>query len=159
VPLVVEDGDRPGVLWGRGLAVALAEHGTLPGRRVAVAGRGAEAEALAARLAEAGVRATLTAPRRVLGRARVRAVQEDGGGRVACDAVLVVAPPAPATELARHLGAEAPFDPILGAFAVRVDAGGRTGVPGLFAAGEVTGAMDGAAAAEAGRRAGEAARG
>ncbi len=38
VPAGIEDGDRPGVLWGRGLAVALAEHGTVPGRRAAVLG-------------------------------------------------------------------------------------------------------------------------
>jgi sarcosine oxidase, subunit alpha len=61
--------------------------------------------------------------------------------------------------LARQLGAAAPFDPALGAFALQVDGRGWTGVPGLFAAGEVTGAMDAAGAAEAGRRAGEAARG
>ena len=45
------------------------------------------------------------------------------------------------------------------AFAVTADHHGRTAVPGLYAAGEVTGAMDAARAAEAGRRAGEAARG
>jgi sarcosine oxidase subunit alpha len=71
----------------------------------------------------------------------------------------VVAPPAPATELGRLLGAAAPFDPGCGAFALQVDAAGRTAVPGLLAAGEVTGAMDAARAAEAGRRAGEVARG
>jgi thioredoxin reductase len=73
--------------------------------------------------------------------------------------VAVVQPPAPATDLARLLGAPTTFDPAARAFAVVADAAGRTAVPGLFAAGEVTGAMDAAAAAEAGRRAGEAARG
>jgi sarcosine oxidase subunit alpha len=42
---------------------------------------------------------------------------------------------------------------------VAARAGGETSVPGLLAAGEVTGAMDAARAAEAGRRAGVSARG
>jgi sarcosine oxidase, subunit alpha len=46
-----------------------------------------------------------------------------------------------------------------GAFALRAGGEGRTGVANLFAAGEVTGAQPAAAAAEHGRRAGEAARG
>ena len=70
----------------------------------------------------------------------------------------VATPPAPATELARELGAEVVLVPDAGVFALRVSADGETGVAGLFAAGEVTGAMDGARAAESGRRAGEAAR-
>ena len=71
----------------------------------------------------------------------------------------VVQPPAPATDLARLLGAPVTFDASAAAFAVVVDAHGRTAVPDLFAAGEMTGAMDAARAAEAGRLAGEAARG
>ncbi len=158
VPAGIEDGDRPGVLWGRGLAVALAEHGTVPGRRAAVLGRGDEADALSARLVEAGMAvARVAAARRVLGRARVRGLVGGGGERHACDTVAVVQPPAPATDLARLLGAPVAFE--AAAFAVTADRHGRTAVPGLFAAGEVTGAMDAAAAAEAGRRAGEAARG
>lgn len=160
VPTDIEDGDRPGILWGRGLAVALAEHGTVPGRRVAVLGRGAEAEALAARLSSAGLSVTrLERAARALGRARVRALADGRGGEVPCDTVAVVEPPAPATDLARLLGAPVAWDEAARAFAVIVDAAGRTAVPGLFAAGEVTGAMDAARAAEAGRRAGEAARG
>jgi sarcosine oxidase subunit alpha len=89
----------------------------------------------------------------------VRGLQAEDGTRVPCDTVAVVAPPAPATDLARHLGAPTRFDPTLAAFALEVDARGSTGVPGLFAAGEVTGAMVASGAAEAGRRAGEAARG
>jgi sarcosine oxidase subunit alpha len=73
--------------------------------------------------------------------------------------VLVATAPAPATELARALGAPVRLDPALGAFALAADADGRTGVPGLFAAGEATGPAAPARAAEAGRRAGEAARG
>jgi sarcosine oxidase subunit alpha len=160
VPPALEDGDRPGVHWGRGLAVALAEHGTLPGRRAVVLGAGEEAGALAVRLEEAGLAvARVAAAARVLGRGRVRALDDGGGGQFPCDTVAVVGPPAPATDLARLLGAPVAFDAACGAFAVVVDDDGRTGVPGLYAAGEVTGAMGAARAAEAGRRAGEAARG
>jgi sarcosine oxidase subunit alpha len=160
VPAGIEDGDRPGVLWGRGLAVALAEHGTVPGRRAAVLGRGDEAAALSARLEAAGMAvAPVAAALRVLGRTRVRGLVGEGGERHACDTVAVVQPPAPATDLARLLGAPVTFEAAAAAFAVTADRHGRTAVHGLFAAGEVTGAMDAAAAAEAGRRAGEAARG
>ncbi|HET8734695.1 MAG TPA: pyridine nucleotide-disulfide oxidoreductase, partial [Anaeromyxobacteraceae bacterium] len=122
---------------------------------------GAEASLAAARLRAAGVaveEVPAAAAGRVLGRARVRAL-ELGDRRVPCDCVAVATPPAPATELGRALGAEVVFDPALGAFALRVDADGATGVAGLFAAGEVTGLAGAAQAAEAGRRAGEAARG
>jgi len=160
VPAGIEDGDRPGVLWGRGLAVALAEHGTVPGRRVVVLGGGREAEALAERLSGAGMSVVrLEQAARALGRARVRALADGRGGEVPCDTVAVVQPPAPATDLARLLGAPVAFEASTRAFAVLADHHGRTAVPGLFAAGEVTGALDGAGAAEAGRRAGEAARG
>lgn len=160
VPAGIEGGDKPGVLWGRGLAVALAEHGTVPGRRAVVLGDGDEAGALAARLDAAGMAVTrVAAARRVLGRGRVRGLADGSGGELGCDTVAVVQPPAPATELARLLGAPVAFDAMAAAFAVTVDDQGRTAVPDLFAAGEVTGAMDPSQAAEAGRRAGEAARG
>jgi sarcosine oxidase subunit alpha len=160
VPPGLEDGDRPGVLWGRGLAVALAEHGTVPGRRAAVLGHGDEAGALSERLEAAGMAVTTVAgARRVLGRGRVSGLADGSGGEIGCDTVAVVQPPAPATDLARLLGAAVAFDAATAAFAVTADRHGRTAVPGLLAAGEVTGAMDAVQAAEAGRRAGEAARG
>lgn len=159
-PPLLEDGDRPGVHAARALLAALAEHGVVPGRRAAVLGEGAEADGAAARLRAAGmaVEAVPAAGWRVRGRARVRAL-ELGGRRVLCDCVAVASPPAPTTELGRALGAEVAFDPALGAFALRADAAGATGVAGLLAAGEVTGLASAAQAAEAGRRAGEAARG
>jgi sarcosine oxidase subunit alpha len=159
-PPALADGDRPGVYGGRGLAAALAEHGVVPGRRAVVLGEGAEPEALAARLVAAGMevrRVPSAEGARVLGRARVRAL-ELAGERILCDVVAVANPPAPATELARELGAEVVLDPAAGVFALRVSSDGRTTVPGLFGAGEVTGPMDAAGAAESGRRAGEAAR-
>lgn len=161
LPPAIPGGDRPGVLAGRGVAILLAEHGVVPGARAAVLGDGPEAERLAAALHQAGCEARGVAPRearRLAGRRRVRAVILPGAS-IRCDTVVVVAPPAPAVELGRALGAEAAWHGALGALALVVGPRGETGVPGLFAAGEVTGAADAPGAAEAGRRAGEAARG
>jgi sarcosine oxidase, subunit alpha len=157
-PPAVDDGDRPGVLGARGLLAALAEHGVVPGRRAVVLGDGAEAGAVAARLGAAGMAVAIApAVTRVRGRARVRAAVLEDGREVRCDTIAVATPPAPVTELARALGADVVLDAGLGAFAVATDDAGRTRVPGLLAAGEVTGAMDAARAAALGRRAGEAA--
>jgi sarcosine oxidase subunit alpha len=160
-PPAVAGGDRPGVLAARGAAALLAEHGVVPGRRAAVIGSGDEATRAAERLGAAGMGAEVVAPaevRRILGRGRVRAL-EVAGRRLPCDTVIVATPPAPATELARALGAPVRLDPALGTFALAAGGDGRTAIPGLFAAGEVTGPASAARAAEAGRRAGEAARG
>jgi len=161
-PLALANADRPGVHAGRGLAAALSEHGVVPGARAAVLGAGPEADAVAARLAAAGMsleRVRDVEGARVLGRARVKGLAVPKVGRVRCDTIAVATPPAPAAELARELGAPVRWDPAIAAFALDVAADGATGVAGLFAAGEVAGGMDGARAAEAGRRAGEAARG
>ncbi|HEY6098636.1 MAG TPA: 2Fe-2S iron-sulfur cluster-binding protein [Anaeromyxobacter sp.] len=158
-PLAIPGGDRPGVFGARGLAAALAEHGAAPGARIAVVGAGEEADGVAAAFSRAGLRAERVASAdggRVLGRARVRALDLPDR-RVRCDTIAVATPPAPATELARELGAEVALDAGASAFAVRTGGRGETAVPALFAAGEVTGAMDAARAGEAGRRAGEAA--
>jgi sarcosine oxidase, subunit alpha len=160
-PLAIPGGDRPGVFAGRGLAVALAEHGVVPGVRAVVVSDGTEPRALAARLEAAGMATEIVADARdgrIAGRARVRGLAL-AGGRLRCDTIAIAAPPAPATDLAREMGAEVALDPAAGAYAVRAAASGATGVPGIFAAGEVTGAMDAGRAAEAGRRAGETASG
>jgi sarcosine oxidase subunit alpha len=154
-------GDRPGVFAARGLAILLAEHGVVPGTRAAVIGAGADAERVAERLAEAGTSVDLLAPEvgcRIMGRGRVRGIVLPDR-RIGCDTVAVATPPAPATELGRVLGAAVRLDPALGAFALATAPDGATGIPGLLAAGEVTGAAGAAEAAEAGRRAGRAARG
>ena len=161
-PPAIADGDRPGVYGGRGLAAALAEHGAVPGRRAVVLGADAEADALGRALFPAGMSVERVARAdggRVLGRGRVRALALAGGTRIPCDTIAVATPPVPAAELLRELGAPIRLDAELGAFAADAAPDGATGVAGLFAAGEVTGAMDAARAAEAGRRAGEAARG
>jgi len=161
VPPAIPGNDRPGLASARGLAVALAEHGVVPGERAAVLGDGPEAEAIAALLAGAGLpveRAAAHGGVRVVGRGRVRGLAVEGRGRVRCDVVAVATPPVPATDLARALGAGVRWDAALEAFAVAAGADGATGVPGLWVAGEATGAASAAEALEAGRRAGRAAR-
>ncbi len=160
-PPLFEQNDLPGVYWGRGLAAALAEHGAVPGERALVLGPGPEAAALAERLRSAGMAAERVEAgvERARGRSRLSGLVLAAGRRLRCDTAAAVAPPAPAWELARLGGAAVAFDPALDAHAVRAGPGGSTGVPGLRAAGEVTGALSAAEAAEAGRRAAEAALG
>ena len=160
-PALFDGNDRPGILAGRGLGTALAEEGVVPGERAVVLGSGPEPEALAARLRQAGMEAMVTgaAPVRARGRRRVAALDLADGTRLACDTVAACGPPAPACELAREAGAAVAFDAALGAFAVRAGPDGATGIPGLWVAGEATGALRAGEAAAAGRRAGEAAGG
>lgn len=160
-PPLFEGNDRPGIFAGRGLGAMLAEDGVVPGERAVVLGGGPEAEALAARLRQAGMVAVATAaaPLRARGRGRVEALDLAGGTRLACDTVVACAPPAPSCELARQAGAGVAFDAALGAFAVRAGPDGATGIPGLWVAGEAAGPTGAGQAAAAGRRAGEAARG
>jgi sarcosine oxidase subunit alpha len=160
VPPAIPGGDRPGVVAARGLAALLAEHGVLPGARVAVAGEGPEAQRLAAAFVAAGTSAEVVDSLEgasLSGRARVHTLVLPGR-RVACDTVATF-DAAPALELARALGAPVRWDAALRALALDVGPRGETGVPGLLAAGEVCGPASASAAAEAGRRAGEAARG
>ena len=162
-PPTFEGNDLPGIHSGRALALALAEHGVLPGRRVAVLGAGPEASALAARFAAAGLDATQVAgpvaAARGRGRGRVRSLRLPDGTDLPCDAVAQGEPPAPAPDLLRALGVGVDWDPAIEALAPRVAADGTTSVPGLFAAGEVARPGSAAEARAWGRRAGEAARG
>jgi NADPH-dependent 2,4-dienoyl-CoA reductase/sulfur reductase-like enzyme len=155
LPPLFARNDLPGVLAARGVARALAEDGVLAGARVAVSADGAEADALLALLAGAGAEALrvkeVAAAR---GGARLAGLELASGGRVRCDALAHAGPRAPASDLARALGAAVALDAASGGLAVEVDDRGRTAVAGLLAAGEVTRPMSAAAAAEAGRRAG-----
>jgi sarcosine oxidase subunit alpha len=156
-----EGDDLPGVHSGRALALVLAEHGVLPGRRIAVLGSGAEGVAIAARFAAAGldtihVPGPVTAAR---GRGRVRSLRLGDGTDLRCDVVAQGAPPSPAPELLRALGVGVDWDHSIEAFAPRVAEDGTTSAPGLLAAGEVARPVSAAEAVTWGRRAGEAARG
>jgi len=160
-PPVFEGCDLPGVFSGRALALALAEHGVVPGRRAAVLGTGPEAEAIADRLGAAGMEALLVdrPPTRAVGRSRVTSLRLADGSEMSCDTVAQGAPPAPSPDLLRALGVGVDWNPAVEAFAPRVAEDGTTPVAGLFAAGEVARPVSAAAAAAWGRRAGEAARG
>jgi sarcosine oxidase subunit alpha len=150
--------DLPGIYGARGLAVALAEDGVLPGERAVVLGGGREAEAVAGRLRAGGMHAELAGDEVVKahGRRQLARVALADGRTIACDTLAVATPRAPAAELAREAGAALELDPLSGAAWVKTDAAGLV-APGVFAAGEVTGPCSAAEAAEAGRRAGEAA--
>jgi sarcosine oxidase subunit alpha len=158
-PPVFEGADAPGVFSGRALALALAEHGAVPGRRAAVLGAGPEADAVAARLAGAGVEVARVRAgvRRARGRARVRGLVLDDGTALRCDTLAQGEPPAPSPELLRALGVGVDWDAAAGGFVPRVAEDGTTAVPGLLAAGEAVRPVGAAGAAAAGRRAGEAA--
>ncbi|GEJ58985.1 2Fe-2S iron-sulfur cluster-binding protein [Anaeromyxobacter diazotrophicus] len=157
-PPVFERNDLPGVFGARGLLVALAEDGVVPGQRAAVLGEGPEAEAVAARLADAGMAVERVAAEVARGRGgrRLAALELADGRTIRCDTLAVATPRMPAAELAREVGAALELDPATGAFRVRPGPDGGV-ADGCWAAGEVTGPLDAAEAAEAGRRAGEAA--
>jgi len=158
LPPLFPRNDLPGIFAARAVARALAEEGLVPGERALVLGDGAEAGAVAERLAAAGMtvrRAEEVTEAR--GRHRINSARI-GGGHVRCDTLAFAGPRAPASELARQVGAEVEREPASGGYRVRAAADGATAVRGVRAAGEVTGPMSAADAAAAGRRAGEAAR-
>ena len=160
-PPTFEGNDLPGVHSGRALALALAEHGVVPGRRIAVLGAGREASDLTACFVQAGIGAVrvegpIAAAR---GRGRVRALRLVDGSDLPCDVVAQGEPPSPAPEFLRALGVGVDWDPVLEAFAPRVARDGTTSIPGLFAAGEVARPVSAAEALLWGRRAGGAALG
>jgi sarcosine oxidase subunit alpha len=156
-PPVFPGNDLPGVHGARGLAVALSEHGVVPGERAVVLGSGPEAEAVAARLRDAGLAVErVDEVARARGGRRLAAVDLPGGRRVRCDVLASSTPRMPAAELAREAGAPLALDPETGAFRVVPGEAGAVAA-GIFAAGEVCGPCSAADAAAAGRRAGEAA--
>ena len=72
--------------------------------------------------------------------------------KVACDALVLAHPPAPAFELARQAGALTLFDPRCG-FRVDTNPNGATAAPGVFVAGEALGPASPLQAVESGQRA------
>jgi sarcosine oxidase subunit alpha len=160
-PPLFAGSDAPGVFSGRALALALAEHGVVPGTRAAVLGEGAEAGAVADRLRGAGMEVERVAGEveGALGRRRIRGLRLAGGRTLACDTVVAAAVPSPAADLLRAVGVPVEWDASLGAFAPRVAPDGTTPVTGVWAAGEVAVPVPSEAAAAWGRRAGEACRG
>jgi len=137
--IAFEGNDVPGVMSARA-ACRLLEHGVAPGSRVV-----AVVTSDGGPFGEAFVRAYPSAtilpgvPVRVRGAARVKNVTvkaHEGERELACDALLIDAPRAPAYELCAQAGADLRHGPT--GFAVRT---GPTGMvcPGVFAIGEVAG--------------------
>ncbi len=160
--------DLPGVYAGRALARMITVNGVLPGKSAVVAGDGPEAAALAAVLRKAGCEVIAEVglgkgSRGHLVRARGRAsvagaVIADATGKerkVRCDLIAIADYTSALIDLARHAGAHVAFRD--GHFGVTVDVNGDTGVPGVFACGEVTGPCSVNDAAQQGERAGRAA--
>lgn len=160
--------DLPGVYAGRALARLIHVDGVLPGRSAVVAGDGVEAAALAALLRASGCEVVAEVglhpgPAGHLVRARGRhavagAVLADPTGaerKVRCELIAVAGNTSALVDLARHGGAHVAFRN--GHFGVVADERGATGVPGLFACGEVVGPCTAMQAAQQGERAGEAA--
>jgi sarcosine oxidase subunit alpha len=156
------------VYAGRGLARLVHQHRVLPGRRAVVAGEGAEAEALAALLREAGCEVVAVVglepgPRGRLVKARGRAhvagaVIADASGaeqKVACDLVAVAGRGSALVDLARHAGAHVAWRD--GSFVVITDDAGATRVAGVWACGEIRGPCSPVEAAAQGERAGRSA--
>jgi sarcosine oxidase, subunit alpha len=158
VPPLLPRNDMPGILAARGLARVLLEDGLIPGRRAVVLGGGVEANALAEKLWKAGMQVRpATAVAELRGGRRIRAVVLSHGERVACDTLAVDGPRPPAIDLARQAGASLELDPETKGWRVVVSSAGATSLDRLWVAGEVTRPMSAAEAADAGRRAGEAA--
>ncbi|RJS25209.1 ferredoxin [Corallococcus sp. H22C18031201] len=172
-----ENNDLPGVYAGRAASLLLRRYAVAP-EVATLVGWGPELHALARLLDERGVKvaavvdlrgplppdahptACMGAEPKAHGLRAVSALsfEAQGSGRrkVECDAVLVSVPVSPGFELARQGGAKVTFDAKAGAFQVEADADGRTEVPDVFVAGDITGAGTAKAAAAAGHRAAEA---
>lgn len=156
--------DLPGVYAGRALARMITRDRYLPGTRAVVAGEGPEREALAALLRGNGCEVVATVGLRKgngpwLVRARGRsgvagAVLADASGaekKIRCDLIALAGQSSALVDLARHAGAHVAWK---NGFGVVVDETFATGVPGVFACGEVVGPADGPESVRQGRLAG-----
>ena len=173
VNLPFVNNDRPGVLAARAVGRMLVQHRVKPADRVCLIEAESEAggafdsyaKALAQALERAGCEVVTVGPgQRVLGargRAWVTGVAIAGARgraqRIDCDLVAVAAVPSPASEGPRQHGCQVALRPRAGGFCVQSDEDGRTGVPGVFACGDVCGFMGPDAATRMGARAGQAA--
>jgi sarcosine oxidase subunit alpha len=151
--------DLPGIHSARAASALVRRWGVLPGEAIVCAGTGDELKLTAALLSSAGAEVPLVLEGEVIaahGRTGVRAISyRDGRGRerkVACDALVLAHPPAPAFELARQAGALTLFDPRCG-FRVDTNPNGATAAPGVFVAGEALGPASPLQAVESGQRA------
>ena len=148
--LAFEGNDVPGVMSDRA-ACRLLAHGVTPGRRVVVVGddrAGPFGAAFA--LAAPSVTRLVGTLVRVAGRGRVKAVRVEtaaGEREVACDALLVETPRAPAFELCAQAGAELLRE--AGGYRAVVDTNGRVGERTFVVGEAVGGALDARAMVQA----------
>ena len=141
------DADRPGMLSARACGRLVFRWGVRPGRRVTVIADPGAPSPYAATLSDGLAR---------LGIAVAQAAMDDLPRLdLKRDVAAIAALPAPASELPRQHGARVHLDPARGGFAVEIDDFATT-VPGVYAAGDVTGYVGPAQAATAGAAAGQA---
>ncbi len=156
--ITFENNDLPGVMAARAVSTMIRRHRLLPGKRIAVVGEPAEAQALAALIRVAGGEpvAVGAQPLQGHGHSELTALTVRLEGReekVDCEVAALCAPLAPAFELARQAGARVDWHTGAGIFAVQADGDGRTQAKGVYVAGELLGPMSAQAAADSGRRA------
>ncbi len=152
-----EQNDLPGHYGARALAELYFQHGILPGKRVVIADGGSQLAArLENRLRENSIDTHRVTEKIVAARGgtHVKGVELESGRRIGCDTIASAMNVAPAFELARQAGCLIEHRPELGGFCVAADAEGHTSRPGIYAAGEVTGAGEPGDAMQSGERAG-----
>jgi sarcosine oxidase subunit alpha len=138
--LPLPNGDLPGVILPAALHL-LSSRGIRLGARAVVVGSGESRDMVVRELEACGSRIVgeIRDPRsvsRVLGTRRVRGV-ETSSGPIPCDLLVELGPLVPAVELAYQAGCELRAKE--GSWIVKVDARGRTSVPGVYACGGVAG--------------------
>ena len=148
--------DRPGIISARAAGRLLTQYGIVPRGNIVIAGEIDYATRLADALDKSG--AEVTRVKRITeasGPKWVSSVLADNAKKISCDLVAVAQTPQPASELPRLHGVEVTLEPALGGFVARADEDGRTSVPNVFVAGDVTGYVGPAAAETRGRKVGE----
>ncbi len=151
--------DLPGVMASRAVSTLVRRHGVLPGKVIACVGEPTEAKALARVVTAAGGTAIAVGAEvvRAHGLRRVEAVTTIDQGTTSkqrCEVIAVCGPAGASFELARAAGATIRWDERSHTFVVDSDELGRTGVPGLWVAGEQRGPQSSQSAAEEGTRVG-----
>jgi hypothetical protein len=136
----------PGVMGARGFDAALRLYGAFSGRRLAILGGGALADATERAARAAGLDvvlriATPPAELEIHGKDEVdglswRATDADGRADVAVDTVVMAVACAPMVDLADQAGCAIAWEPERGGFAPVIAPDGGTSIPGLRAVGE-----------------------
>jgi hypothetical protein len=144
IGLPIVNGDIPGNMLPEGVN-QLASRGVNPGPRAVLIGRNELRERLMRQLQAVGTSIVgqfeSTDVIRVIGSSSVKGVEvkkPDGSvGRIRCELIVHMGPLVPSVELAQQAGCELRSG--AGLWSVKVDAEGRTTVPGVYACGGLTG--------------------